>query len=803
MLPPPSAASSPKAPRKFRGRALTIAAALALLGIARAYALGPHELALLVNANSLASREVANQYARLRRIPECNIIEVHLPDSVRSARAEISPDDFNRLIWQPANAELAKRKLADHILAWAYSCDFPVRIQTDPPMSLHGLTFLRGVVPEAEAVRKGTYRSPVFAGPDRPDSPMGQPVSLERLAAMFQRNMPMPSMSLGVTGSRGQSIDEILACLQYGAIADGSKPNGRVCFVTNQDVRTEARIWQFPIAAKELKASGVGVDFEAAPPAADRSLVGIMLGLAVIDPPRYGHYLPGAIGDNLTSFAAAFDWPDQTKLTAWLRAGTVAASGTVAEPYAIWTKFPNARLFSHYARGCTVLESYYAAVRCPLQLFIVGDPLCAPWAEAQPLTLVCTADDTDAATGKVDFAVTSFGGPESTPREFLYLLDGRSLNVTATQGMISVETSALNDGWHELRAVGYTRGEVRHQSFAESGFTTRNHNREIRILSPHPKSEIDLTHPLDVEVSADGTPTQFAIEYQERIIARAAATSNKVIAIDPQLLGVGPATLQAIALYEDQEAVRSKPVPVTVKHLNQPPVIGGIRTTTNEVQRVALVADATDPQGDPIDVTWWLPVREAVSADQATATWNGDQCTIAGGERALFRLPLPSNGSPCRISFDVMTPAANSYAGVGFAFTNATDCAFWGLSGEDSSWTVGQISTGRMERLQSRGAYLKPNSWHTVELDEVSGTSIVVRADGERIVSLSGASLSGSPIALITGTGQNLFRSIRVSLPKSPDQSFDLSNWPTSANQGLVVTASDGIDFSEQPVPSR
>ena len=46
----------------------------------------------------------------------------------------------------------ADRGIARHILAWAYSTDFPTRVDTNPKMSLQGITFTRGAVPEFDQV---------------------------------------------------------------------------------------------------------------------------------------------------------------------------------------------------------------------------------------------------------------------------------------------------------------------------------------------------------------------------------------------------------------------------------------------------------------------------------------------------------------------------------------------------------------------------------------------------------------------------------------------------------------------------
>jgi uncharacterized protein (TIGR03790 family) len=151
-----------------------------------AQALGPHEVLLLVNRQSETSLEVANHYARLRRIPAQNIIHLDVPEGALAERAEISWADFQRTIREPVAAEVKRRGLADHALGWAYAPDFPVRITGDgPALSLQGATYVGAQRPAPASVQTGQYHAPTYAGPDRPQGPFAespQPGVLRRLA---------------------------------------------------------------------------------------------------------------------------------------------------------------------------------------------------------------------------------------------------------------------------------------------------------------------------------------------------------------------------------------------------------------------------------------------------------------------------------------------------------------------------------------------------------------------------------------------------------------------------------------------
>ena len=84
------------------------------------------------------------------------------------------------------------------------------------------------------------------------------------------------------------------------------------------------------------------------------ALLGCMAGAADVRIPK--RFAAGTFAEHLTSFAAAFDRPTQTKAVKWLRGGAGFTSGTVAEPYALWQKFPNAWIFPRMLDGATALE---------------------------------------------------------------------------------------------------------------------------------------------------------------------------------------------------------------------------------------------------------------------------------------------------------------------------------------------------------------------------------------------------------------------------------------------------------------
>ncbi len=538
-----------------------------LLGtVVGTFALGPHELVLLINTNSPGSIALAHHYASLRQIPAPNVISVGVPASAIEGAAQITREDYTRCIWEPLQLALRERRLEDHILAVAFSADFPVSVATDPVVSLQGLTFVRNQLPPGAVISNGQYASRLFAGPGRDLGKRGTPRSLENYAMILGTNMPLPSMSLAHTGLRGETLAQAIARLESSARQQGNPPAGQVFFLTSEDVRTTCRSWQFDDVVKELK--GIGQTAQIVPLAkANRAeqAWGIMAGIYLLDPATLPQLGPGSIGEHLTSFGALFTDGVQTKSTAWLMAGAAGTAGTVTEPLSNWTKFPTGRIFVHYASGCTLLESFAQSVLCPLQLALIGDPLLAPWAKPQGLTLVSLAEDSGPVSGTVEFAASTWAGLNDRSSSIMYLLDGRSVMASGQPLLVRINTRQLADGYHEVRAAVYSSGLVRHQGFTTLGFTVNNRGYRLRLTDFPDNETLSWEEIRAINVEVHPAPKSIAIIQHESLVDSQPWTKESVYKLKASALGAGPATIQLAAVYENGEVVKSNPVRLVIE----------------------------------------------------------------------------------------------------------------------------------------------------------------------------------------------------------------------------------------------
>lgn len=470
-------------PRPWRMAAL-LAAAVLLPSVASA--LGPHEVALVVNDASMDSILLAQAYARLRAVPESNIVRVSLPAGADGAvPVAMTRADFERLVFRPASRELEERGVAPQILAWVYSCGFPARVAASEDglaapgpadLSIAGATFVRCAWPADEDVKRGSWASPLYAGPAGPGEDPAPAKAFDQHRNERLGDMPLPAAMLAWTGRRGLTLDQAIESIGRAAESDSTAPEGTVWFARSDDVRSACRDWQFAAAAAAAE-SHAGVRAVVAtnlPAVSDGPMLGCMAGASNVRIPKT--FVPGSYGEHLTSFAAAFDKPTQTKETNWLRAGAGFSSGTVAEPYALWQKFPDAWIFSRMLDGLTALEAWTQSVRCPLQQLPLGDPLAKPWAPRVEPVLEAPAGDR--VRGRVELRASLPGKRDRKMPLFTWLVDGRAV---ASGRSFLWDTTRLPDGPHVVRAVvRETIDGIRHQGFYELAYIVENGKRGSR-----------------------------------------------------------------------------------------------------------------------------------------------------------------------------------------------------------------------------------------------------------------------------------------------------------------------------------
>ncbi len=533
-----------------------------------------HEVLLLVNKNSQPSLKVANTFAAVRQIPKPNVVYLDIPESAYGGTATITPEEFSELIWKPANAMAQERGIDAQILAWVYSVDFPIRIKTDDndrkQMSVGGLTFLRNRVPGLGLVEEGKYLSKLFAGPNEriqltlqalslgmQKQGVGMDAKVPPEAAYLQsglgKRMPLPNMMLGYIGENGTEVQTVINTIIRGRQSDFRGQRKGIYFVESDDVRSTCRDWQYPVAMNELKQRGIEAVTTTNFPAGAESVMGLLMGAEKVDPSLIKSFAPGAMAEHLTSWSAEFQKP-QTKMTAWLKAGATGSAGAVVEPYSNPNKFPSARFFSHYASGCTMLESFYQSIACPLQSLLLGDPLAKPY--APPVEVKVLGADT------LDQNFTYMANARSNIPKATYLysfhLDGKLVRAVSDDPSFFLNIHKLADGYHELRAVGRVKHTVQFSGQGEKAFTVSRLGRSVEIQPEFLRLE-KHKHGLKVSIGGEELPEKLKLVCGELVLDEKDFDQDATLVLDEKIIGEGPNRVRAIAVYADGMEVSSKP----------------------------------------------------------------------------------------------------------------------------------------------------------------------------------------------------------------------------------------------------
>jgi hypothetical protein len=560
---------------------------------------GPENLLLVVNPQSPASLTIANHYVRLRQVPATNVI--YVPWDPKAETTDI--DTFRQRILGPVISATRSRRPADQIDYVVYSSDFPWGIRLDADLKKFEPKMLKTIEAEAVAAGKG---SDAAAERLKVYTPVGaltgltylwEPVLVEIPGYLQLRNnfyaaskdgatrafassqhfaapgeltdsggiQYMLSVMLGVTSGRGNSPSEVLDYLRRSAAADGAHPKGTIYYCQNSDVRSRKRDAGFPRAVRALKALGVDAAIVAGTlPAHEDDVQGLMTGAASFAWKDCGStILPGAICEHFTSFGGVMSaGASQTPLSEFLRYGAAGASGTVTEPYAVADKFPDPMIQVHYARGCTLAEAFYQAVRGPYQLLIVGDPLCRPWADIPQVAVAGVPAET-ALRGTLALKPAATSPRKAAVDHFELFVDGvRALRGPPDQPL-QLNTALMADGYHELRVVAVEAGPIRSQGRWIRLVKTANYGRSIEVSAAPPRI-VGPGGPLVITAKAPGC-TVIAVFQGNRLVGKIAGPQGRV-EIDPHSLGSGPVRLRVMGLSQTaRDNVVAEPLDLEVK----------------------------------------------------------------------------------------------------------------------------------------------------------------------------------------------------------------------------------------------
>ena len=324
------------------------------------------------NAGDSSSERIASYYAERRGIPRDHRLSVSV-----STEDEISLSEYRGAIERPVREHLQKQGIVDQV-------DFIVLIRGMP---------LR--------IREGGYSVDAFLAamdldlmpiPDRDPEHFRRPTN-----PYFGKNVPFHKHDFGfylVTRLDGYTPEDAMRLVDSSL---QSAPNPGI-FLFDIDPRYKSAAYarvnesmQRAAGILRLKGLSVTLDTTAAFVGGVQNLAGYYSwgsndGSYRREVYRSNNFLPGAIAETAVSTSARTFHPadgGQSLIADLISAGVTGVKGYVSEPLSV-ALCPADLLFERYTAGYTLAESFYMAIPfLKWKDVVVGDPLCAPYSNAQ------------------------------------------------------------------------------------------------------------------------------------------------------------------------------------------------------------------------------------------------------------------------------------------------------------------------------------------------------------------------------------------------------------------------------------
>ncbi len=535
---------------------------------------GGENMLLVVNPNDENAIRVANAYARIRQIPDRNIIFHAPPRSGGYTRLWLNVDQMKDNYITPLTNTIRQRGLSnvDYIGLIGQSTSFsPTSNYTKAYRwsITHALSRLDahadGLAMDAKYI-DDPKRYQLAA-----NTPNNTPLRHSQTHTEFFKvgsnqvtvamNYTMAGMA-GFTGFMGNTPDQVINSLERTAAGDGTKPQGRIYFVDSGDIRSVTRRSQWPITSAKLDARGIPYFLEQftgnSSPKNRHDVRGAVTGAPWLTLPNGSTYLPGSWADNLTSFGATFDDRSQIKTTAFIASGAGGSSGTVTEPFATDTKFPHSDIHVHIADGSTHGEAFTKTVKDHTAITFMGDMLAQPYADVPKVTLT-GIDTTQKVKGNITLqAAASLNNPTLATgiKQLQLYVNGKAIGspLSNATGSFNLDTTQLSDGRHELRVVALNNAKAESSGSSRMIIDVNNRERSVAAAGDLTLNAKQVA-PLSVTAhQGDGSVSRIELRHMGRTLGSLNAASGN-INLDAAKLAYGDNPIVPVAIYSDGSEV--------------------------------------------------------------------------------------------------------------------------------------------------------------------------------------------------------------------------------------------------------
>jgi uncharacterized protein (TIGR03790 family) len=356
---------------------------------------------VVVNQASPDSVELGNYYCERRGVPPENLVRINWAGGNTSWTLA----EFEAQLFNPLQAALASRQLTNQIRYVVLSMDIPFAVSDNGRVNGTTSTLFYGFKASTKDNENSYARSEGAFGDTLPSTAPGP----SYLATMI---------TAGSLAQAKQLVDQ-------GVNSDASFPTQTVLLARSTDPARNIRYSLFDNAGFNTRLAGYDtvqrIDSDVV--AGRSNLLGFQTGLAnfSISP---NTFVPGAMADSMTSYAGIIFGPNsQTSLLAFIHAGAAGSYGTVTEPGATVTKFPDPLVYFYQARGFSLAECYYLGVQYPFQGLVVGEPLAAPYRQAAAGAWGAAANDV--LSGLAPLSVQYSSSPDHPLARVDLFVDGK------------------------------------------------------------------------------------------------------------------------------------------------------------------------------------------------------------------------------------------------------------------------------------------------------------------------------------------------------------------------------------------
>ncbi|MBT9609742.1 MAG: TIGR03790 family protein [Aquabacterium sp.] len=338
--------------------------------------LGVADVGVVINTNDPYSVAVGDYYVQKRAIPSNNVLKIAIP-----VVYELNPAQLNVIRGQ-IDAFFGNRVQA---LALVWRSPFAVSDNGGAnPIAYSGCN-----ASITSAVTFG-YRVPCSIGVEDWSDRFGN------YFGYFNSSSGSPYKDFGIRISMllaARTVEAARSLIDRGVLADGymkshASDTAQLHFLQTSDSVRSKRRSMYPSVGGGVRGVPLNINidkFDFLQGAS--SVMWYATGTPVVANLSTNSFLPGAIGDNLTSSGGLMDLNSspaavgyQTNGFDWVDAGVTAMYGTTSEPLAFSEKFPNPNvLYGMYVQGVTLIEALWKSVQYPIQGLFVGEPLASPF----------------------------------------------------------------------------------------------------------------------------------------------------------------------------------------------------------------------------------------------------------------------------------------------------------------------------------------------------------------------------------------------------------------------------------------